>query len=81
VVRVYANPMAPVYVIGEQTINGLKAGERKLVRFRFRVPAELCTPTTKHTLYVTVDADNQISETDEGNNTKEKTIIVRGCRR
>ncbi|WP_022854239.1 CARDB domain-containing protein [Thermodesulfatator atlanticus] len=81
VVRVYANPMAPVYVIGEQTINGLKAGERKLVRFRFRVPAELCTPSNQHTLYVTVDADNQISETDEENNTLEKAIIVRGCRR
>ncbi len=24
---------------------------------------------TTHSLYVTVDADNQISETDEGNNT------------
>ncbi|WP_456370365.1 CARDB domain-containing protein, partial [Thermodesulfatator atlanticus] len=80
VVRVYANPMVPIYVIGEQTINGLAAGERKLLRFRFVVPDVLCYPTNMHTLYVTVDADNQISETDEGNNIKQKPLIIRGCR-
>ena len=81
VVRAVVHSAAPGFVIGEQTINGLAAGKRKLVRFRFRVPAELCTPINQHTLYVTVDAENQISETDEGNNTKEKPIVIRGCYR
>ncbi len=79
VVKVYANPMAPVYVLGEQVVNGLAAGEKKLVRFKFTVPNDLCYPTNQHTLHAVVDADNDIVENNEENNEATKAIIIRGC--
>ncbi len=78
-VYVYLNPFAGIIDIGRQTVNGLAAGQRKLVRFRIQVPEEACYPTIHHTLHAVVDSDNVVSESNEENNEATKDITLRFC--
>ncbi len=77
-VRIEAHPVdAPtiVWKLDEKEVNSLLINERKLLRFRFRLPKGL-TPGN-YTLYVIIDADNEIIESNEENNLVKKQIIIR----
>ena len=63
----------------ETTVDGLTAGQSKLLRFRFQISGELCDPTNEHTLFVVVDSDESVLEIDETNNEASKNIILHGC--
>ncbi len=77
-VHLYLNPFIEVIDLGTQTVNGLAAGQRKLVRFRIHVPEEACY-TPNHILHAVVDSENVVSESNEENNEATKDITLRFC--
>ncbi len=64
-----------VFNLAEKEIDNLRINQRKLVRFRFKLPQGI--DLGAYTLYVTIDADHEISETNEENNLVQKQIIIR----
>ena len=71
--------MANEVELGEVRVRGLRAGERKLVRFRFRVEDNLCFPDNYHVLHAIVDAEDAVAEANEENNEATKNIVIRRC--
>ncbi len=77
-VHLYLNPFVEVIDLGTQKVNGLAAGQRKLVRFRIQVPEEACY-TPNHILHAVVDSENVVFESNEENNEATKDITLRFC--
>jgi len=78
-VTLFADHTIPGNEIAAQTVNGLAAGQKKLIRFRVQAPDNLCTPTNIHKLIAVLDTDQAITESDETNNEASKNIVIRSC--
>ncbi len=62
--------------LAKAKVNGIKKGQRKLLRFRFNLPNDL---TGKINFEAEIDPENLIPELEEENNSLTKTVIIR-CR-